>query len=139
MTGLLHDIGKITIREKLPNKKGKLTLEEYNEIKQHPESGYQILKSVDAYSSIVEDILSYHERYDGLGYPKGLREKEVPLVSRIIAITDAYDTMVFDRPYRRGISHEAALKEIKDNVGTQFDPIIADIFINMFDEKNEYF
>jgi len=131
MTGLLHDIGKIAIREKLLNKKGKLTTEEYEEIKRHPESGYQILKSVDAYSSIAEDILSHHERYDGLGYPKGIKGKEIPLVARIIAIADAYDAMVSDRSYRKGISKEDALKEIKEHAGTQFDPIISEIFVEM--------
>lgn len=135
MTGLLHDIGKIAIREKLLNKKGQLTTEEYFEIKEHPESGYQILKSVDAYSSIAEDVLSHHERYDGLGYPRALKSKEIPLVGRIIAIADAYDAMVANRPYRKGMSHEAALKEIKENSGTQFDPIIANIFINMFNNE----
>ena len=134
MTGLLHDIGKIAIREKVLNKKGKLTNEEYEEIKRHPESGYQILKSVDAYSSIAEDILSHHERYDGLGYPKGLKGNKIPLVSRIIAIADAYDAMVSDRSYRKGISHEAALKEIKEHAWTQFDPILSKIFIKMFNE-----
>jgi diguanylate cyclase (GGDEF)-like protein/PAS domain S-box-containing protein len=136
MTGLLHDIGKIAIREKLLNKKGRLTTEEYEEIKRHPESGYQILKSVDAYSSIAEDILSHHERYDGLGYPKGLKGKEIPLVARIIAIADAYDAMVSDRSYRLGMTHEAALKEIKENAGTQFDPIISEIFVAMQREEN---
>lgn len=137
MTGLLHDIGKIAIREKLLNKKGKLTTEEYEEIKRHPESGYQILKSVDAYSSIAEDILSHHERYDGLGYPKGIKGKEIPLVARIIAIADAYDAMVSDRSYRKGMSAEAALKEIKAHAGTQFDPIIAEIFVKMLREENK--
>jgi len=137
MTGLLHDIGKIAIREKLLNKKGKLTTEEYEEIKRHPESGYQILKSVDAYSSIAEDILSHHERYDGLGYPKGLKGKEIPLVARIIAIADAYDAMVSDRSYRMGMTHEAALKEINEHSGTQFDPIISEIFVAMLEEEHQ--
>jgi diguanylate cyclase (GGDEF)-like protein len=136
MTGLLHDIGKIAIREKLLNKKGRLTTEEYEEIKRHPESGYQILKSVDAYSSIAEDILSHHERYDGLGYPKGLKGKEIPLVARIISIADAYDAMVSDRSYRMGMTQEAALKEIIDHAGTQFDPIISEIFVAMMKEEN---
>jgi diguanylate cyclase (GGDEF)-like protein/PAS domain S-box-containing protein len=136
MTGLLHDIGKIAIREKLLNKKGKLTTEEYEEIKRHPESGYQILKSVDAYSSIAEDILSHHERYDGLGYPKGLKGKEIPLVARIISIADAYDAMVSNRSYRMGMTQEAALKEIIEHAGTQFDPIISEIFVAMMKEEN---
>lgn len=130
--GLLHDIGKISVRDEVLNKPGKLTNEEYNEIKKHPESSYQILKSVDAYSSLADDALAHHERYDGKGYPKGLKGDEIPLIARIISVADAYEAMVSDRSYRKGIPHAAALEEIVRNSGTQFDPVIVDYFVESF-------
>ncbi len=89
IAGLMHDIGKIAISESVLNKEGPLTESEYVEVKKHPESGYQILKSVDAYSSLAEYALSHHEWYDGTGYPKGLKGIEIPLISRIISVADA--------------------------------------------------
>ncbi len=134
--GLVHDIGKIAVREEVLNKPGKLTKEEYDEIKKHSESGYQILKSVDAYSSLAEDVLAHHERFDGKGYPRGLKGEQIPLIGRIICLADAYEAMISDRPYRKGITHESALAEIVRCSGTQFDPEVTKAFLSIFDTIN---
>jgi len=127
-TGLLHDIGKITIDDKILNKEGKLTNEEYFQIKKHPESSYQILKSIDAYAGLAESALSHHERWDGSGYPRGLKEEEIPLIARIITIADSYEAMTANRSYRNAQSKEYALSELKKYAGTQFDPKLVSIF-----------
>ncbi len=126
--GLLHDIGKISINENILNKEGKLTVAEYNEIKKHPESSYQILKAIDAYAGLADDVLSHHERWDGKGYPRGLKEEEITVVSRIISIADAYEAMTSDRTYRKAMTKEEAIIELKNNAGTQFDERIVKIF-----------
>lgn len=128
MAGLLHDIGKIGIDENILNKKGTLTEVELVQVKKHPESGYQIMKSVDAYTKLADYILCHHERWDGKGYPRGLSGDNIPLISRIINIADAYEAMTANRSYRKGISHEEALLELKKCAGSQFDPNIVAIF-----------
>ena len=130
LAGLLHDIGKITIDDNILNKKGTLTNAEFEQIKRHPESGYQIMKSVDAYTKLADYILSHHERWDGKGYPRGLAGDSIPLIARIINIADAYEAMTANRSYRRGMTHEEALEELKECAGTQFDPYIAVTFRN---------
>lgn len=127
--GLMHDIGKIIISDNILNKPGKITEAEYQEIKRHTESGYQILRSVDAYSSLAENVLYHHERWDGKGYPRGLAGDEIPLIARIITIADAYEAMTSNRPYRDALSHEEAICELIKNSGTQFDPRIIDLFV----------
>lgn len=131
LSGLMHDIGKIAINEGLLNKPGKLTEAEYIEIKKHPEIGYQILKSVDAYSGLAEYVLSHHERWDGTGYPRGLKGEAIPLFSRIIAVADAYEAMISDRSYRRAMTHEYAVEEIVRCAGTQFDPDVVHAFLKV--------
>lgn len=127
--GLLHDIGKIAINEAILDKPGYLTEEEWEEMKKHPEIGYRILSTVNEMSQIAEYVLYHHERYDGLGYPKGLKGEEIPLISRIITIADAYDAMAADRPYRKALSNEEIVKEFIKNSGTQFDPKLSRIFV----------
>lgn len=127
--GNLHDIGKISIDKSVLNKPGPLTPSEWEEIKKHPEIGYRILSTVNKMSKVAEYVLYHHERYDGKGYPKGLKGEEIPLVSRILAIADAYDSMVSDRPYRKALGDEEILKEFIDNAGTQFDPKLTRIFV----------
>lgn len=129
MAALLHDVGKIAVRTELLNRPGKLTDDEYDEIKRHSESGYQILKSVDEYSSFAYDVLSHHERYDGLGYPRGLKGDEIPIIARIIAVADAYEAISSDRSYRRGLTKEKAIEEIIKNSGSQFDPQVVEAFL----------
>jgi diguanylate cyclase (GGDEF)-like protein len=127
--GLLHDIGKIAIDEKILNKVEKLTNEEWNEIKRHPEIGYRILSSVNDMSAMADILLAHHERWDGKGYPKGLKGEAIPWQARIITVAEAYDAMTNERPYRGPLSEEMAVEELIKNAGTQFDPDILRIFI----------
>ncbi len=128
--GLLHDIGKIAIPEVLLNKPGRLTEEEYSEIKRHPEIGYRILCSANEMLDIAEYVLSHHERWDGKGYPRGLKGEEISLQSRMIAIADTFDAMTSLRSYRDPVSIEEAAEEILKNAGTQFDPELALLFVH---------
>lgn len=122
---VLHDIGKIGISDTILRKKGKLTPEEYKIIQAHPQIGAEIIRAVHFLKEVVPTVLHHHERYDGAGYPSGLRDGEIPLSARIIAIADAYQALISDRPYRKAYSKEAALKILKDEAGTHFDrPIV---------------
>ncbi len=127
--GLMHDIGKIGIDEKILNKKQKLSSDEWEKIEKHPEIGYRILASVNEFSEIAVHVLQHQEKWNGLGYPKGLKGEEISWQARIIAIADAYDAMTSDRAYRIGLSEEEAITEIRRCSGTQFDPNIARVFI----------
>ena len=131
LTGLMHDIGKIAINSNILDKPGKLTEAEYEEIKRHPEISYHILKSADVYTRLAEYVLSHHERWDGKGYPLGISGEDIPILSRILAVADAYDAMIESRVYRKALSKEEALNEIKKNSGTQFDPTVSSIFIEI--------
>lgn len=131
---LVHDVGKIALGDQLLSKPGPLTQLEYEEVKRHPEIGYQILKLVDTYSSIAEYVLHHHERWDGTGYPQGLAGSEIPLISRIICICDAYEAMTSDRPFRDRLSYEHAKQELIDNAGKQFDPQLVSLFIDLLEE-----
>nr|WP_083856529.1 HD domain-containing phosphohydrolase [Desulfosporosinus meridiei] len=127
--GLLHDIGKIAIEETTLNKPGALAEEEWQEIKRHPEIGYRILSTVNDMSEIADYVLCHHEKWNGTGYPKGLKGEEIPFQSRIIAIIDAYDAMTSERSYRKALSEEVVIKEIQTNSGTQFDPEVVNVFL----------
>lgn len=131
----LHDIGKIAIDDSILNKPGKLTEDEWEIIKRHPEIGYRIISTSPEYAEIANDILSHHEKYDGTGYPRGLKGDNIPIRARIIAIADAFDAMVSRRPYREPRSVEDAKKEILRCSGTQFDPKLVKIFLDIL-EKN---
>lgn len=132
----LHDIGKIGIDDQILKKPGKLDEFEWVEMKRHSEVGYRIAMSSSELVSIAEYILTHHERWDGKGYPGGLRGEEIPLLSRILAVVDAYDAMTEDRAYRKGLSKEKAFEEIRKNSGSQFDPEIADIFLKIMLESD---
>jgi diguanylate cyclase (GGDEF)-like protein/PAS domain S-box-containing protein len=128
---MLHDIGKVGIDDRILNKPGKLNDEEWAVMKKHPEIGYRIAVSSPELEPIAEYILSHHERWDGNGYPQGLKGEDIPLLSRILSVADAYDAMTEDRVYRKALSKHQALKEIENNAGTQFDPVIAQRFIEI--------
>lgn len=132
---LLHDIGKIAVPLEILNKPGKLTDEEWAILRLHPEMGYQIAMSSEELRPIAEMILHHHERWDGNGYPAKLVKDEIPMLSRIISIVDAYDAMVNDRSYRKAMLPGKAMQEIRDNAGTQFDPYIAVEFLNLLEEN----
>lgn len=130
--GLLHDIGKIIIPISIITKEGKLTVEEYELIKGHPEIGFRILNSTQDMRTISNIVLNHHERWDGLGYPRGIQNDDIPIQSRIISIADAFDAMTSERPYREKITNEEALEEIIKNAGTQFDPMLTKVFVENF-------
>ncbi|HCB67174.1 MAG TPA: diguanylate cyclase [Acholeplasmataceae bacterium] len=136
LAGMYHDIGKISIPDAILNKPGKLTYEEYEVIKTHAQIGYQILKAADEYSGLAEYALSHHERWDGKGYPRGLKENEIPLFSRIISVADSFEAMTANRPYRKGMCIEDAICEINRCSGTQFDPVIAKVFVEQVLSKS---
>lgn len=130
----LHDVGKIGIDDAILNKPGKLTDSEMAEMKKHSFIGYQIIKSIQGLDDIALPILHHHERSDGKGYPDGLTRFDIPLLSRIILVVDAYDAMTQDRPYRKAMTHEEAVVEIKKNSGTQFDPEVVMFFLESIEE-----
>jgi HD-GYP domain-containing protein (c-di-GMP phosphodiesterase class II) len=136
LVATLHDIGKISIDSKLLQKTGKLTDAEWTEIKKHPEVGYRIAQTVPELRKIAEYILCHHERWDGTGYPQGLKAEKIPLLARILAIVDAYDVMTQDRPYRRAMLEQDAIDELRYHAGSQFDPALVEVFIKDVIEKN---
>jgi putative two-component system response regulator len=136
--GLLHDIGKIGISDAIINKPGKLTDEEYAVIKTHPAIGADILKDMTEIPNAAVGAHWHHERYDGNGYPDGLKGEEIPEYARIIGVADAYDAMTSKRSYRDVLPQEVVRAEIEKGKGTQFDPHIADIMLAMMDEDSEY-
>ncbi|BFH70961.1 MAG: HD-GYP domain-containing protein [Paenibacillus dendritiformis] len=137
--GLLHDIGKIGVPESILNKPSKLTMEEYEVIKRHPVIGYEMVKHISCFqkNGVLDMILFHHERYDGTGYPHGLRGSEIPLAARIMAVADSFDAMTSRRIYRPEADIRCALEEIRKHKGTQFDPGIADIFIQIVEREGE--
>ena len=131
LLAVLHDIGKIAIPHSILLKPGKLTDEEWEIMKSHTEKGYRIASASKELQSIAEYILHHHERWDGNGYPGRLKEDEIPLLSRIITVVDSHDVMVHDRPYHKAMSHEAAVEELRRCSGTQFDPHLVTVFLDV--------
>lgn len=131
---LLHDIGKIRIRDNILNKPDKLSNEEYEEMQRHAVYGAGIMMPVKSFRPLIPYILHHHEWYNGAGYPDRKRGNEIPLCARIICVADSFDAMTSDRPYRKGMPIEKAIKIIRENRGSQFDPDIADVFIELYYE-----
>ncbi len=132
----MHDIGKVGIPDRILFKEGALTDEEWKTMRQHAEKGYRVaLSSIDL-SEVAELILKHHEKWTGNGYPMGIKEEEIPVECRILAIADAYDAMTNDRPYRKAMSKEDAVAELKHCAGSHFDPEIVEVFLSVLEENN---
>lgn len=128
----VHDIGKITVDDKILKKPGPLTEGEFEIIKRHSEAGYKIIRNITDSDNVCNGVLLHHERWDGTGYPQGLKGDKIPIFARIISVVDAYDAMTNDRIYHNKLSHEDAIKEIKRCEGTQFDPTVVQAFLKLF-------
>jgi putative nucleotidyltransferase with HDIG domain len=132
---ILHDIGKIGINDNILNKAGKLTKEEYETIMKHPSIGADIIGKVHFLDDVTKIVRHHHEKYDGTGYPDGLKGDEIPIEASILMIADTYDAMTTDRPYRKALTKEMAIEELKKYSGTQFDPRLVDVFIDMINQQ----
>jgi putative nucleotidyltransferase with HDIG domain len=141
ISGLLHDVGKIGVRDAVITKPDRLTDEEYEEIKQHPEIGARILQPVEFLSDVVTCVRHHHEWYDGCdrGYPDRLRGDQIPLPSRIILVADTVEAMTSDRPYRQGLELEIVVRELHKFSGTQFDPRCAEVMLRLLEHEGEEF
>jgi putative nucleotidyltransferase with HDIG domain len=126
---ILHDIGKIGIAEDVIGKTGSLSEQDWSEMMRHPQLGFQILSTIGSLEDCAEIVYAHHERFDGQGYPRGLRGEEIPIGARIFAVVDAYVAMTSGRPYRKTLSHSMAVKEIVRNSLTQFDPEVVEAFL----------
>lgn len=126
----LHDIGKLKVPEKILLKPNKLTEKEMEIMKKHTIWGFEKIKEMKMDDMVANAVLHHHERYDGKGYPEGLKGNDIPYFARIITIADAYDVMINERVYKKALSVEEALKELKNNAGTQFDPMLVSLFID---------
>jgi polar amino acid transport system substrate-binding protein len=135
---LLHDIGKIGIPDSILFKPGPLTDEEFEFIKQHPVRGAELVRTNNGLREIVPLIRHHHERYDGHGYPDGLQGREIPLEARILCVADSVQAMESDRPYRKALSRHEIISEIKENAGTQFDPVIVKAFLKVIHKEGTF-
>ncbi|MBD3263726.1 MAG: HD domain-containing protein, partial [Candidatus Omnitrophica bacterium] len=133
---VLHDLGKVGIDESILSKRGPLTPEEKVKIKSHPSIAAEILRGIHALRGSVPSVLYHHERYDGKGYPLGLKGEEIPLGARIVAVADVYQALISDRPYRKAYSRKKALQIIKSEAGKQFDPKIVKLFTKIIKKIN---
>ena len=136
-TALLHDIGKIGIDDSILGKKSSLTSQEFDKIKEHTIMGAKIIEPVDFLKNSYKAIYHHHERYNGKGYPDGIKSEDIPILARIIAVADAYDAMGSDRPYRKKLNKDKILKELKDQSGKQFDPEVVKALISILDRERE--
>ncbi len=136
VAALLHDIGKVGVLDEVLQKRDSLTRIERDHLEQHSDIGYQLVRDFPGMAQIAEAIRHHHERWDGAGYPLGLRENQIPIASRIIAIVDAYDAIVSERPYKKAESTQVAMKEIEKEAGRQFCPQLAPLFIQFMHARN---
>jgi HD-GYP domain-containing protein (c-di-GMP phosphodiesterase class II) len=130
VAALLHDIGKVGIPDAILRKPERLDPEEYALMKRHSEYGWAVLRMLPGFERAALDILHHHESFDGKGYPAGLKDSEIPVVSRIVCVIDAFDAMVSSRPYRKGLPYEEAVRRLTEASGTQFDPVVVRTFLS---------
>ncbi|HTB92011.1 MAG TPA: HD-GYP domain-containing protein [Candidatus Sulfotelmatobacter sp.] len=130
VAALLHDIGKVGIPDAILRKPGRLDPDEYTLMKKHSEYGWAVLRMLPGFERAALDILHHHESFDGKGYPAGLKNTEIPVVSRIVCVIDAFDAMVSSRPYRKGLPYEEAVRRLNESSGTQFDPAVVRTFLS---------
>src|SRR5207302_5656747 len=135
MAGILHDVGKIGVPESVLHKTGKLTVEEFDQMKKHPQIGARILADIKQVQDLIPGVLYHHERYDGKGYPTGLSGENIPLMGRLICVADCFDAMTSNRTYRRALPLEVAMIEVHRCAGTQFDPAMAEAFLRIRPEE----
>jgi diguanylate cyclase (GGDEF)-like protein len=135
IASLLHDLGKIAIPEEILDKPSSLTDEEWQTIGQHPRIGQVVLEQASSLREAIPVVLHHHERFNGGGYPHGLRGNEIPIGARIVAVADAYHAMINDRPYSTALAHEEALQELRENAGSQFDPTVVEVFCNVYADR----
>lgn len=131
IAGLVHDVGKIGVPESVLLKPGRLTDDEFEWIRLHPEMGYRILKDIPQLNDVLPGVLHHHERWDGRGYPHGLAGEKIPMIARLIALADSFDAMSSSRTYRKAMSRSMVLEEIRKNAGTQFDPDLVPAFLSL--------
>ena len=136
MCALIHDVGKISINKDILNKPGELSEEEWHVFRSHPELGAGIVKQIPQLADCADIILHHHEWYDGTGYPAGLKGSAIPIESRIISLAEAFVTMMSERSYTRTKTLDEAIKELRRFSGLQFDPILVELFISIFDKKD---
>jgi len=137
ISAVLHDIGKLGVPDKILKKPGRLTKEEFEIMQQHSVNGENLLKGIKNLQKYKRYIRAHHERYDGQGYPDGLKGEEIPLISRIIFVADTFDAMTSDRPYRKGLPTNVAVDELIKCSGTQFDSRIVEAFLNVLRKEEE--
>jgi len=135
IAGILHDVGKIGVPDRILRKPDKLTKKEFEIVKRHVIYSKEILEPIGGIEDVIPGIYYHHERYDGKGYPEGRKEQEIPLIARIISIVDAFDAMASDRPYRKALPAKKIVREFLKNKGKQFDPELVDIFLSMEEVK----
>jgi HD-GYP domain-containing protein (c-di-GMP phosphodiesterase class II) len=140
MAGLVHDLGNVGTSKRILNKPGKLTEEEFAKIKEHPPlASIMIMSEIEALQRIVPVVRHHHERFDGQGYPDGLGGEEIPVEARILAVADAFDAMMHERPYRKALGREQAIAELKRCAGTQFDPTVVEAFLILLSRRGDDF
>ena len=132
---MLHDLGKIGISENILLKKGKLNKKEFDEIKKHPQIGADIIRPIQFLHDLIPFIFYHHERWDGRGYPTGIKGEDIPLGARVIAIADVYQALISDRPYHKAFTKNAAIDIIKKSSGSQFDPRIVNAFLKVVSKE----
>jgi HD-GYP domain-containing protein (c-di-GMP phosphodiesterase class II) len=134
---MLHDLGKVGISDRILHKRGKLTSREYDEIKKHPQIAADIIRPIQLLHDVLPLIYYHHERWDGKGYPTGLKGEEIPIGARIISVADAYQALSSDRPYRKAFPPDKVVKILKEESGTKYDPSVIKVFLKVLSETEE--